>query len=60
MLGQNMYYSFNNESASLLQEVKNYSEFFDDTLIIGAARNSSGTPFRYVKATISNLVIKTS
>ena len=55
-----IYYVLNDGVVEKLQTVSNYSEFFDDTLMIGAGRDSSGNPFRYFKGTLSDIVVKTS
>ena len=55
-----VYYIFNDDLIAKLQDGQSFNEFFNDTLWIGAAKNSSGVPFRHMRASISNLVIKTS
>ena len=55
-----IYYSINDGVIEKLQTVMNYNEYFDDSLFIGAARDSDGNPYRFFKGTIKDLVIKTS
>ena len=54
------YYAFNDELVSKLQDGQNFNEFFNDTLWLGAAKDADGNPFRHIKASISNFIIKTS
>ena len=55
-----VYYSFNNELLTKLQDGQNFNEYFDDTLWLGAAKDADGNPYRHIRASISNVVIKTS
>lgn len=53
-----LYYSINGEPLQVFQDTSNFTDYFDSTLYIGAAQDGSGKPFRWVNATISNLVVK--
>ena len=53
-----LYYSINGEPLQVFQDTSNFTDYFDSTLYIGAAQDGNGQPFRWVNATISNLVVK--
>ena len=58
-INQKLYYSFNGEDLALLQDLSSLTYRFDTTLTIGAAINvSTGTPFRHIKATLSNIIVE--
>ena len=52
------YYSFNDATLSELCDLTGFDETFDLPAVFGAALNRDGTPFRYIKATVSNMYIK--
>ena len=53
-----IYYSINDSLFEELQDMSNLVQPFDTTVWFGAAPDSKGNPFRYIKATISNMKIK--
>ena len=53
-----VYYSLNDGEPILLQNMTNFNQQFDISTWFGAAPNGSGTPFRVLKATLSNMYIK--
>lgn len=53
-----IYYSFNGESLTQLDDNSNYNNTFDLSVWLGASKNSSGQPFRYFTGTLSNIYIK--
>ena len=53
-----VYYSLNDGEQILLQDMTNFNQQFDISTWFGAAPDGSGTPFRVLKATLSNMYIK--
>ena len=53
-----IYYSINDSGFVLLQDMSTLVQYFDTTVWFGAAPDSKGNAFRYIKATISNIKIK--
>lgn len=53
-----VYYSLNDGEQILLQDMSNFNQQFDVTTWFGAAPDGSGTPFRGLKATLSNMYIR--
>lgn len=53
-----VYYSINGEELVYFQDMNNFTHFFDSTLYIGAAQDGNGNPFRYINASVSNLVVR--
>lgn len=54
----NIYYSFNNEEMIFLADMNDFTDYFDVPVTFGAALNYKNEPFRFIKATISNMYIK--
>ena len=55
---QVLYYAINGEQLSKFQDTHNFKDYFDSTLYIGAAQDGNMNPFRFVNASISNLVVR--
>ena len=56
---EQIYYSFNNQSLELLQNVKGFTQFFDLPVWFGAAPDSEGNPQRFLQhAYIDNIIIR--
>ncbi len=55
-----VYYMYNDGTLKKLQDKKDVTSFINETLWFGAAPDTSGNPFRYVKATLSDITVKMS
>ena len=53
-----VYYSLNDGEPILLQNMTNFNQQFNISTWFGAAPDGTGTPFRVLKATLSNMYIK--
>lgn len=53
-----VYYSINGADPVILQNMSNFNQQFDQTAWFGSALNESGSPFRTLKGTLSNMYIK--
>jgi hypothetical protein len=55
-----IYVMYNYGKLTRLVEVGSLNEVFNDTLWFGAARDGNGEPYRFVKATLSNITVQSS
>lgn len=53
-----MYLSINNGESKHVYDFTDFTNFYNVPLTIGASLQEDGTPFRYFKGTLSNIVIK--
>lgn len=53
-----VYYSINGADPVILQNMSNFNQQFDQTAWFGSALSESGSPFRTLKGTLSNMYIK--
>ena len=53
-----VYYSLNDGNQVLLQDMTNFNQQFNISTWFGAAPDSTGAPFRVLRATLSNMYIK--
>ena len=53
-----VYYSLNDGNQVLLQDMTNFNQQFNISTWFGAAPDGTGTPFRILRATLSNMYIK--
>ena len=53
-----VYYSFNGNAFTVLQNLNGTSDYFDTNAWFGAAAKDDGTPMRYVDATMTDIYIK--
>ena len=55
---QVLYYAINGEQLAVFQDTHNFRDYFDSTLYLGAAQDGNMNPFRFINASISNLVVR--
>ena len=54
-----VYYSFNDNPFTMLQDINGTSDYFDTTVWFGAATKADGvTPMRFIDATLTNMYVK--
>lgn len=53
-----LYYSFNGGNLTFLLDMNNFDDYFDVPVTFDASLNYNNDPFRFIKATISNMYIK--
>ena len=55
-----IYAMFNTGTLTKLNDLSDFKDIINDTLWFGAARDANGNPTRQIKATLSNITVKTS